>query len=373
MILILSKPLPQTIADNLSSATGEPLSKEPSLNGDDLTSDPTDESDAEEAPDPEPQHEEFEAVVSSRHLALSSRVFRVMFCGAYLEKILPSDSPPKRVVLPDDDPDAFLVLLAIIHGRNRRVPRRVSKSQLIEIAILVDKYELHEVCELFTDMWFADVYGVHWDNPPLPTEWIYLSYVFGKADEFKQATRLAILNCGPEFEDEGMPIPKEIASKLVYLLTPRDSDLFRWMADAGKLGSIQQNRSSAINSLLSFLTETVNRYIGTKQQCPKDPHCDGLVLGDLLKQLSKEDLFPIPQASTLARSYETLFTQLRALRFRSLCDLSYPKTPSRPCLLNRTFEVELQRSYYAVSGLPLVELGVKREVSTLDSCSAANM
>ena len=78
--------------------------------------------------------EEVEVLVSSRHLALASRVFRIMFDGNFREKITPGRTGLRRVPLPEDNHEAMMVLLRIIHGQNGKVPRAVSRALLVEIA-----------------------------------------------------------------------------------------------------------------------------------------------------------------------------------------------------------------------------------------------
>lgn len=48
---------------------------------------------------------------------------------------------------------SFLILMMIIHGRTRAVPRKLSLKRLSEMAVLVDYYECYEAVELFSDMW----------------------------------------------------------------------------------------------------------------------------------------------------------------------------------------------------------------------------
>lgn len=51
------------------------------------------------------------------------------------------------------DPDALLILMNIIHGRTRKIPRSVNLEMLANIAVLVDYYECVEVVEVFSEMW----------------------------------------------------------------------------------------------------------------------------------------------------------------------------------------------------------------------------
>lgn len=47
----------------------------------------------------------------------------------------------------------FLILMMILHGRTRAVPRKISSKRLSEMAVLVDYYECYEAVEVFSDMW----------------------------------------------------------------------------------------------------------------------------------------------------------------------------------------------------------------------------
>jgi hypothetical protein len=54
---------------------------------------------------------------------------------------------------PDEEPDLFAILLNIIHGRTKQVPRRIDLVQLKKLSILVDKYQMQEVVGVFTEIW----------------------------------------------------------------------------------------------------------------------------------------------------------------------------------------------------------------------------
>ena len=106
-----------------------------------------------------------------------------------------------------------MILLNIVHGLARRLPRHIDLSLLGDIAILVDKYGLHEVTEVYTGAYFRDLYGPESSLPSQLTDWIFVAWVFGMAVEFKQLTRDTILTCGSQFQDKGLPLPDSLASK----------------------------------------------------------------------------------------------------------------------------------------------------------------
>ena len=97
---------------------------------------------------------EVEMQVSSKHLSLASKVFEAMFHSKSLEGISSNNRELVTIPLLDDDFHSLQILLNIVHGLTRRVPRQVKRRTLLQAVILIDKYEFHEVAEVFTDMWF---------------------------------------------------------------------------------------------------------------------------------------------------------------------------------------------------------------------------
>jgi hypothetical protein len=82
---------------------------------------------------------------------------------------------------------------------------------LTRIAILVDKYMLHEVAEMFTDTWFQGLDGAIPDSTidDLVTG-ICVFWIFGKSDEFNGWTRFAQLESKGRVDGKGLPIPSSI-------------------------------------------------------------------------------------------------------------------------------------------------------------------
>lgn len=157
-----------------------------------------------------------ECKVSSRHLALASRVFRAMFDGGFQEGIIPDNHQLRKVPLPEDDAQAMMVLLNIIYGLSREIPRTIDLQQLTAIAVLVDKYELHQVVEVYTDIWFHRLYNPHTIIESRLSDWIFVCWVLGKATEFKSLTQRAILCCGPRFVKNGLPLSSSIAGMFPF-------------------------------------------------------------------------------------------------------------------------------------------------------------
>ena len=143
--------------------------------------------------------------VSSRHMILASRNFRDMLGNDNFKEGQTLRSEGKLdVPLPEDDPDAFIILLSIVHTHTRKVPRYVTLATLTSLAILVDKYSLLEAVELFSDLWIDNVK----DEEPMPESftddvpsWLVISWVFQKPEVFKAMFRIIEQECDERLED----------------------------------------------------------------------------------------------------------------------------------------------------------------------------
>lgn len=162
--------------------------------------------------------QKIEATVSSRHLTLASDVFRAMFNGNFRERISPGGGI-KRVSLPDDDADAMVILLNIIHGLSRKVPKTIGLRTFVAIAILVDKYQLLETIDVYADRWFPTLWAsAEYQTPVGLAKWIFLSWLFKKSFQFEMLTCWAIYKVDKVDWDHGLPIPETICSKPVRVL-----------------------------------------------------------------------------------------------------------------------------------------------------------
>lgn len=166
---------------------------------------------------------EVHMLVSAKHMMLASPVFRAMLrLDNFKEGKTLQSTGKVEVSLPDDDPAAFAVLLNIVHGRTRKVPRTIDLELLAGISILVDKYQMHEVVEMYSDAWIEDLKaGTPTDYTPNETAtmvmtWLGIAWVFRKAEQFKHLT-LIVEQEGDDLVEEdiaeGTPIPDSIISK----------------------------------------------------------------------------------------------------------------------------------------------------------------
>lgn len=148
--------------------------------------------------------------VSSKHLTLASRVFKAMLQPHFQEGRRLQEVGFLELVLPDDNPYMFRILLDIIHGRSQKVPQAITSEALLEITILVDKYQLQDVTDVFYHNWTVRL------NSEIPVHyckdlvaWTFIFWVFGDAEGFKQSTRIIQQEAGESVTTE-LPLPSPI-------------------------------------------------------------------------------------------------------------------------------------------------------------------
>ena len=150
--------------------------------------------------------------VSSAHLTLKSRVFRAMFADdKYGEAVCLRDQGWIELPLPEDDYDAFTVIVNIVHGHLWQVPKSIDLSLLAKIATLVDKYEWHEIMIIWAETWFISLggpYETSMGEDFMP--WLWVCWVFGREDEFEFLTRFAMKQATHDEQFQGslaFPVP----------------------------------------------------------------------------------------------------------------------------------------------------------------------
>ncbi|KAL8388658.1 hypothetical protein RB599_009999 [Gaeumannomyces hyphopodioides] len=157
--------------------------------------------------------------VSSKHLSLASRHFSSKVRHGDHAPIQPDGRVHVRVDDGAVDPSAAVVVMNIIHGRGRKVPRFLDLDALAKVAVFVDRYRCHDAVEAYTDRWVGNLLQQRLDEggSGLPEVycrdlvlWIYVSYVFRQPDLFKRATAVAISKSSGPISSLGLPIREKI-------------------------------------------------------------------------------------------------------------------------------------------------------------------
>ncbi|KAJ5041072.1 uncharacterized protein L3040_005626 [Drepanopeziza brunnea f. sp. 'multigermtubi'] len=247
--------------------------------------------------------------VSSKHLGLASPVFKSMFSEGMFEgeKLMVGE---ETVVAMDGDAQVWEVLMNVVHGRIRMVPVQVTLEMLDGLAILVDKYQMLEVVEMFVKSWMPQLKtSIPRSLTPELLSWLRIAWVFRLPREFKHGTRIAQLEAngrlGYEGDERPLPLPDHI------------------------LDEIERHRQKGISELLGCIKKVASTYDGSKVNCRKNysEHtdlkryaCDGLILGTLLKSASSAGLLPIPEAPYVGMSVRQTADKVRGLKIMGMCD-----------------------------------------------------
>ncbi|GMF67455.1 unnamed protein product [Aspergillus oryzae] len=150
--------------------------------------------------------------VSSKHLTLASSYFR--------QRLVPETDdhrPVEKDVVPAcvEDVDALLIMLDIIHGQTRKVPRSITFKKLFMIAVLVEHYECVEAMEAFAEVWAEKLKG---EIPVVYSEdlvkWIGIAWIFRLESLFQKTTRTAIRRCTGPISAMDVPIPLALIGEL---------------------------------------------------------------------------------------------------------------------------------------------------------------
>jgi hypothetical protein len=155
-------------------------------------------------------------------MSLASPVFKAMLQHRFKEGETLFKEGKVEVRLPDDDPIAFGILMSILHAQNHLVPKEIDLPLLANLAILVDKYRLHNATGVWADTWVAKL------RQSIPQSldsnlilWICITWVFQQAADFNAVILVAatsaldtlaqVSNNVPGFPD--LPLPSNMMGK----------------------------------------------------------------------------------------------------------------------------------------------------------------
>lgn len=129
---------------------------------------------------------------SSKHLTLSSPQFARELRSGFQESHDVQKTGHLELKIESWDPEnwnlsVFMVLMLILHGRTRAVPRDMTIRKLADFAMLVDYYECYEAVEVFTDMWIGGLRRWTPTSVKKAEEALFMSWVFQHRQMFAKA------------------------------------------------------------------------------------------------------------------------------------------------------------------------------------------
>lgn len=300
---------------------------------------------------------------SSKHLTLASPVFKVMLHANFREGLEFRDKGHAELRLLDDDPDAFLIVLNLIHGHIRKVPREIDLPMLTEIAIIADKYEVLESTEMLFEHWFQNLeetVPVTLNDDLLP--WMCISWVFKKPDIFKRLTKIAQLESKGFLDEKLLPIPESILSMDSYHAEPIETDTFT--------DTIDHYRESTLIAIFTYLKSILDTY-ENESVCRKAIECDAMTLGILTIRLKVIKVHQ-PRPPYYGFSIKTFFHDLRQMRMCKYHTCTSNRYYPKPGGVKAALETKLQELEQRIHGLELVDETARIQKQTLQVSLSGN-
>ncbi len=269
-------------------------------------------------------------LVSSKHLKLASPVFKAMLQHCcFKEGELLKTGGKAEVSLHDDDPITFEILMYITHNRPKRVPRQITLETFVKLAILVDKYQMHEIMDLYVEMWMVELKkGVPESLTNDILSWLCVSLVFRMPIEFANLTRILIWEGEWRVEnrlEQGLPIPDRIF-RMLTAISKSQKGTNTWAE------KIEKKRMKTISNILETIQSLTSTFAGKIGVCgvsaevklKRHRNCDGMMLGTLLKSAAEINIWPAPKDPYEGMTIKELIGKVREMQFASLCDVSNP-------------------------------------------------
>ncbi|GFF26958.1 hypothetical protein IFM61606_09856 [Aspergillus udagawae] len=206
---------------------------------------------------------------SSKHLTLASPQFTRTLHSGFQESHDLHQRGHLDLEIDNWDPAAFLILMLILHGRTRPVPRKLTFSRLVDFAVLIDYYECYEAVEVFTDMWIRALEKTATASKSLAQveEWLFVSWVFQHRQIFALACGYLQGNLTGRFCSE-LPIPQRVSN------------------------AIDRAREDAISRILDRVHCRVDVLRSGKVQCSYE--CDCVLLGALTRHMRQLGILERP-------------------------------------------------------------------------------
>ncbi|KAF5534438.1 integral membrane protein [Fusarium mexicanum] len=239
-----------------------------------------------ETPNP-PDEKHF--LCSKKHLTLASRRAAKLFSSQFKEASVESDGLHHWKFEAIFNHEAFALVLKIIHGKTRGIPRTTKLDLLADIAAIVDDLQCHEAVAYFSENWL--LWWPSGSEQPRGKELAQLilsSFVFEHASLFANYTKLAIRHSADVLSAFDLPIRADVLSR------------------------IENTRTHIFEHLFDGLDKLHDRILDGSVGC--NPACQAMMLGSLLQARKKLGLYPRPASPFPKLSLDSLLASLATVQ-----------------------------------------------------------
>lgn len=152
-------------------------------------------------------------LVSSKHLKLASPWFKASLSDCWSRGQTSTHGGKAKMAINDCKPDILHILLTIIHGLFRKLPRQISFQQLAGLSRAADFYQCTEMVEPLVFQWLNETNMRQEINKELSNdlpEWIMVACIFKFDDLLSRFTKMAAETSTGPFRAPHLPIPTSI-------------------------------------------------------------------------------------------------------------------------------------------------------------------
>lgn len=169
--------------------------------------------------------------VSSKRLTAASPFFSDLLTSILDARETSNLKGSIEVVLADENAAVLTVLMTIIHGRKRKIPLKVDLDFLLKLVVAIDKYQLHDAVELFSESWlnnavrFISTDDDYYHAPVIDAlHLLSLAWNFRHAKLFNEAASFLVYRAASPLDhmlmlmEYGFSVPKFIIGKSLVIL-----------------------------------------------------------------------------------------------------------------------------------------------------------
>ncbi|KAJ5667185.1 hypothetical protein N7507_003049 [Penicillium longicatenatum] len=214
----------------------------------------------------------FRIQVSAKHLIFASPFFKKILTGGWKESITFFQKGSVEITAETWDIEALVIVLRAIHGQHHLIPQKLTLEMLAKVAVIADYYECKNALYLLTDMWIMNM------EETLSTAgsrdlilWLWIAWFFQLPTQFESSTSIAMSQSADCIDTLGLPIPDSV------------------------IGSMNERREEAINSLVVLLHGTRDAFLNSTRGCNFE--CRSIMFGALTIQMQSSKLL-LPKSET---------------------------------------------------------------------------
>ncbi|KAG4433038.1 hypothetical protein IFR05_011477 [Cadophora sp. M221] len=236
-------------------------------------------------------------LVCSQALVCASPVWKKFLFPPWVPAPAPTTGP-RQIDCSEDDGEALLILLNILHLKFKDVPIRLGYKVLIQVAVLCDQYICVSIAKPWIDGWMREVETDLVAKNFVTPHMLFACWVLGREATFETLAQKLILELRMDKQGRW----RSRRGWLVEIPEPMPSHI---------MDNIKRIRLETIEALLRVPYSAVIKFKRTKKVLCKmshiasdDSHCDGSTLGTIIRGLDLADLEYGTEAADIMMSIE---------------------------------------------------------------------